>query len=549
MTSSVTSDFREEYEAERGRWLRKRFLWYTGVVTGLGVLAIIGQILVMILSADMWAFSRQSTMQIALGLLSTLLYIGAFAWAFRHSLTRDRMLKILFVLIVSSGAISIVGTPVMFEVARPELRRQFERAQETGEDVVTNMPAISISSSPGETAGDVQPQIEAPSETDPAATVTEVELAARREAELEAEVSRHIAQLVVWGNALGSIFFTHFFACLFLPWTARESFKPLVPLLILNALVSLFYIRLVPMVGAISIVLSPLVAAPGALVCLWRHSRFRDRFHFKMLKGRYGEIKQELGFARQIHESMFPPPVREGAICFDYRYEPMRQIGGDYLFARFSAAANGAHPVLTLAIIDVTGHGIGAALTVNRLHGEIEREIGENAAVSPGELLTGLNDYLHHTLASHSVYATALFLRIDPNTGRLVWASAGHPPAFLRTIDGRIERLESTTLVLGACRGDDFRHNEQSCRFLPGDVILAYTDGAIEARNSAGRMFTVDGLQRALVSSTPDAEGGWAATALRAVDEHRFGPAQDDTLMVEIYRPVKLPALRIPMTA
>ena len=131
-------------------------------------------------------------------------------------------------------------------------------------------------------------------------------------------------------------------------------------------------------------------------------------------------------------------------------------------------------------------------------------------------------------------------VRIDPNTGRLAWSSAGHPPAFLRTIDGRIDRLESTTLVLGACRGDDFPHNEQTCKFLPGDVLLAYTDGAIEARNSAGRMMTVDGLQRALVSSTPDAEGGWAATALRAVDEHRFGPAQDDTLMVEIYRPVKL---------
>src|SRR5690606_21960666 len=109
--------------------------------------------------------------------------------------------------------------------------------------------------------------------------------------------------MVVAGNAVGSIFFTHFFACLFLPWTARESLKPIIPLLVLNAVVTLFYIRLVPQVGTIILLASPLIALPGALVCLWRQSRFRDRFHFKMLKGRYGEIKQELGFARQIHES------------------------------------------------------------------------------------------------------------------------------------------------------------------------------------------------------------------------------------------------------
>jgi sigma-B regulation protein RsbU (phosphoserine phosphatase) len=536
MTSSVTSDFREEYEAERGRFLRKRFLWYSGVVIGLAAISLVAQFVALTISEEARQAARQLWLQGALGLISTLLYLIAFAWAWRHTLDRDRMLKLLYVLIVASGALSILGTPLIFEASRSEIRRQIVQSLADGKPVVTEMPGVKLTFDPKE---DAERSL-APGGAEPSAAHAGAASEPFTDEEIDDRVSRQIARMVALGNALGSIFFTHFFACLFLPWTARESIKPMVPLLVLNAVVSLFYIRWVPTWGPIILILSPLVAVPGALVCLWRHSRFRDSFHFKMLKGRYGEIKQELGFARQIHESMFPPPVREGPVCFDYRYEPMRQIGGDYLFARFTPPSNGALPVLTLAIIDVTGHGIGAALTVNRLHGEIEREFGENAAVTPGELLTGLNDYLHHTLATHSVYATALFMRIDPNTGRLAWASAGHPPAFLRTIDGRIERLESTTLVLGACRGDDFAPNEQSCKFLPGDVILAYTDGAIEARNSAGRMFTVDGLQRALVSSTPDAEGGWAATALRAVDEHRFGPAQDDTLMVEIFRPVKL---------
>lgn len=532
MTSSVTTDFREEYEAERSRWLRKRFLWYAGVVITIAILGIIGQILGVIFSEEVRKLVTQSIMQATLGVLSILIYIGAFVWALRHTLVRERMLKLVYALIVITGAISILGTPLIFEVGRPELRRQFQTALERGESVETELPGVKISVNANEIRIDPEAETDEP--------MTPEEIAAKQQAAIDLQVDRQIARMVVAGNAVGSIFFTHFFACLFLPWTARESLKPIIPLLVLNAVVTLFYIRLVPQVGTIILLASPLIALPGALVCLWRQSRFRDRFHFKMLKGRYGEIKQELGFARQIHESMFPPPVTKGAVRFDYRYEPMRQIGGDYLFARFTAPVAGAEPILSIAIIDVTGHGIGAALTVNRLHGEIERQIGENANAAPGELLTGLNDYLHHTLASHSVYATALFFRIDPNTGRLAWASAGHPPAFLRTLDGRLERLESTTLVLGACRGPDFVPNEQSCRFLPGDSLLAYTDGAIEVRNAMGRMLSVDGFQRAVVSVPPDEDGGWAAAALRAVDSYRHGPVQDDTLMVEIYRPVTL---------
>jgi serine phosphatase RsbU (regulator of sigma subunit) len=291
--------------------------------------------------------------------------------------------------------------------------------------------------------------------------------------------------------------------------------------------------------GTISILASPLTALPGAAICWWRQSRFRDKFHFQMLKGRYGEIKQELGYARKIHESLFPAPVGTGSVRMDYRYEPMRQIGGDYLYARLSPVAGRAEPIMHLALIDVTGHGIGAALTVNRLHGELDRQFGERPDASPGDVLTGLNSYLHHSLSLHSVYATALLVRIDPNAGTLTWASAGHPPAFVRTVDGKIEQLDSTTLVLGACKGDDFDHGEMSMRFLPGDAMISYTDGAIECRDADGKMMGVAGMRRVVASAVPDAEGGWASSVLRAVDQFRAGPLADDTLVVEVWRPLR----------
>lgn len=523
-TATVTTDFREEYEAERGRWLRLRFLWYSGVVIGLSLIVLLIQALVFVFVEQVQGLKLQAGLQLGLGSLSTLCYVGAFVWAMRHTLDRPRMLRLVYAVILISGLISLIGSPVIFEVSRNAIRNQLqaeEAARSRSAQPVAEQPPAGAEEPLGAEAGaagaDSAPRL-----------VT------------EREVSQQIARQVVLGNTLGAIFFTHFFACLFLPWTARESIRPIVPLLVVNALVSLVYVRLVPQGVALSIGLSPLIALPGMAICWWRGSRFRDRFHFQMLKGRYGEMKQELGFARQIHESMFPQPLREGPIRFEFRYEPMRQIGGDYLFARMVTPEIGRPPILNLAIVDVTGHGIGAALTVNRLHGEIERQFGARLDVRPGDLLRGMNDYLHHSLAAHSVYATALFLQIDTAENSLRWASAGHPPAFLRTVSGGIERLDSTTLVLGACRGEDFDPHEQRTRFMPGDVLIAYTDGAIEARNDKGRMLGVDGLMRIVASTMPDEEGGWASSMLRAVDAYRFGPVQDDTLMVEVFRPLNL---------
>ncbi len=151
---------------------------------------------------------------------------------------------------------------------------------------------------------------------------------------------------------------------------------------------------------------------------------------------------------------------------------------------------------LNVLLLDVTGHGIAAALTVNRLYGEVERLFAENPHAGPGEVLSALNKYVHLTLATHSVYVTALCLRLDQERGVLEYASGGHPPAFLCGADGRIEQLDSTAFVLGACAAPDFDPAVESRPFMPGDTLLAYTDGAIEARNSAGRMLSIAGFTK-----------------------------------------------------
>lgn len=480
-TATFTADFRDEFESERTRWLRRRFLWWTGTVGVIGCIQLITVVLVAAytLPGEQWPWAM---LVVIVNGCAVATFVSAFTWAKRHVefVPRERLLRIVSWVIVIVGVLNLLEIPIQYRIG-------------LGVDPDKMNASANI---PNWMAG--------------------------------------------W---MGNLMVIHLFASAFIPWTPRESLRPVVPLIAAAEVVLLTYGLIfsgVPFWVVLLVALFlPLAAGPGLLVAWWRHGRFRKRFFYDAIKGRYTEMKRELVDAQRIHDALFPKPVDTGEVRFGYFYEPMRQIGGDYLFARTVEAPGKALPMMNIVLIDVTGHGVSAALTVNRLHGEIEREIGEDPSTSPGQMLTGLNSYVHHTLATHSVYATALCLQFDPNEDALRWASAGHPPAFLRAIDGTIHQLDSTTFVLGACHGADFDPHEQSARFARGDVLVAYTDGATEARDANGRMLRVEGIQRIICSAPPDGNARWADRLSQAIRDFRYGSAQDDTLIVEVYRPIE----------
>lgn len=341
---------------------------------------------------------------------------------------------------------------------------------------------------------------------------------------------------------------SHFVACCVFPWTVRQALAP-VGIVVGVSAVSHFAFEGDSVGAAVGFGIGTLILnIPGVLISGYKHSQRIQKSTNKFLNQRYGMLRQELAYARQIHEALFPPPKTTGQVQFVYRYEPMRQIGGDYLFARYSNTDAEGNETLSVAVIDVTGHGIPAALTVNRLHGEIDLRFAEQPDISPGELLSHLNRYIHLTLSKHSIFATGVCIRVDSSRNVLEYASGGHPPSFLRGVDGTIQDLESTTFVLGACPDKDFDHGQTEVEFGPGDTLIAYTDGAIEARGTDGKMLHIDGLRRILASShplgvdeTPHTQGLWSERILREVAFHRGGiPPDDDTLAIEIFRPVNV---------
>lgn len=345
------------------------------------------------------------------------------------------------------------------------------------------------------------------------------------------------------GPALVSFILAHFIACCLFPWTIRQAIIPIAVIATASSLTHVLiegdgFAKTLFLTIALIVFMVPAVVIIGI-----KYSQRVQRATNKFLNQRYGMLRQELAYARQVHEALFPAPKSSGNLRYAYQYEPMRQIGGDYLYTKVHNDEDGNEQI-SVVVIDVTGHGIPAALTVNRLHGEIDICFAENPKIGPGELLEKLNKYVHLTLAKHSIYATAVCLRVSHKRGVVEYASGGHPPAFIRGIDGSLRDIDPTTFVLGACADADFDAGQIEAEFMPGDSLIVYTDGAIEARSMEGKMLHIDGLRKLLSAPVmPGIENGgqgqWAERILNEVTAYRNGlPPEDDTLAIEIYRPV-----------
>lgn len=319
----------------------------------------------------------------------------------------------------------------------------------------------------------------------------------------------------------------HTAAAIIVPWTILEASIAPVTLAVFSLGASLLAGGDSPGFQAAGFLLNLAAGLPGIAITIARSSALREMLALRLIGDRYAEVARDLSTARRIHEKLFPSPIEHGPLRMHYRYEPMRQIGGDYL-----DAVRHADGTLSIAMVDVTGHGIGAALAVNRLHGELKRLFAQADDVPPARVIAALNEYVCLTLADEEVFATAAALRIEPG-GRFRIAVAGHPPALLRRASGAVERIDSTAMMLGVLGPPAYEAEESPGLLTPGDALMLYTDGALECHDKNGRQLGVAGLEAALAGAHPSPAGAIDAV-FHAVASHRDGPPEDDTLVVAL---------------
>ncbi|MCC6322151.1 MAG: serine/threonine-protein phosphatase [Phycisphaerales bacterium] len=285
----------------------------------------------------------------------------------------------------------------------------------------------------------------------------------------------------------------------------------------------------------------------------WRYLRFDAQFQHKDLAGRFEELSAELMQARKLHEALFPAPVTDGPVRFAYAYEPMREIGGDFLFVH--PAEPTAHDrARFMVLVDVSGHGVAAALAVHRLHDELRRVFaavdgpsheqgGAAEERSVRDIIADLNRYVHVALAPQAVFATAMCVRIGPTGAggwNIDWCNAGHPPSALRSGEtggdrATIRWLEPTATMLGVLEPDLYDPASRSMAMVAGDRLVAFTDGLIETRDGRGEMFGIERVRDTIARAAGRLGPGALCDALiLAAAAHRAGRATDDVLVVDV---------------
>ena len=201
-------------------------------------------------------------------------------------------------------------------------------------------------------------------------------------------------------------------------------------------------------------------------------------------------IEQELRVARRIQQASLPkevPTLEDWEIT--PHYQPAREVGGD--FYDFLTLPN-RH--LGLVVGDATGKGVPAALVMAAARSML-RALAQSSD-SPGEVLVRVNDVLCPDIPS-GMFVTCFYGILDPESGRLSYANAGHNLPCSRRHDGQADELRARGMPLGIMPRMDYEEKETTLE--TGVSTLFYSDGLVEAHDSRGEMFGFPRL-RALVA-------------------------------------------------
>jgi sigma-B regulation protein RsbU (phosphoserine phosphatase) len=216
-------------------------------------------------------------------------------------------------------------------------------------------------------------------------------------------------------------------------------------------------------------------------------------------------LEGELAIAQEVQAQLFPRQVTELESLVVHGFcRPARTVSGDY----YDFLTASSHKLI-LAVGDISGKGISAALLMATIHsavraysieslpqmrepvavgavagaGRVMAAWPEGIEVSPGALLGLLNHQLYESTPPEK-YAT-LFLGIyDGRSHRLTYSNGGHLPPILIAKDGAVRRLETGGTVVGLF--DHMTYDEGAVEMHPGEIFLAYSDGVTEPENDFG---------------------------------------------------------------
>jgi phosphoserine phosphatase RsbU/P len=241
-------------------------------------------------------------------------------------------------------------------------------------------------------------------------------------------------------------------------------------------------------------------------------------------------LENEISIAREVQDQLFPrklpeiPGVEIEAIC-----KAARAVSGDYYdFIQL----NPTH--LAIAIADISGKGISAALLMASLQAALRSQVlvAGSETMSTAELVSRLNKHLVRNTGDDR-FATFFIAVYDSATRTLRYTNAGHLPSFLISKDSALH-LDKGGMVLGVV--EDYCYEEGAVIVPPDSLLVGYSDGLVEPENVYGEEFGIRRLQQAAVHVQGASPEVVAQSLMTAAEEWAGTPEQADDMTVIVAR-------------
>jgi len=196
-------------------------------------------------------------------------------------------------------------------------------------------------------------------------------------------------------------------------------------------------------------------------------------------------MKRDLEIAKDIQTWLLPgAPLQLPGYALAYATRPANTVAGDYYDVILRPGETRADDRVLLVVADVAGKSIPAAMLMATFQASLRTLSGTGASLA--KLVTGLNHYACTNSQGGTRFTTAFLAELDPSTGHMIYVNAGHNAPLLRR-ESVLEHLNVGGPPLGI--SEEFTYEVGAADLQPGDWLVIFTDGVVEAVNASGQEY------------------------------------------------------------
>ena len=264
----------------------------------------------------------------------------------------------------------------------------------------------------------------------------------------------------------------------------------------------------------------------------WNNHELLEKVREQVEHGRVSrstQRRQEEDFseAREIQKRLLPSVIPQVA-GYDISAitQPVHFVGGDYYdVVRID------NNQTAICIADVSGKGLSGALLMSNLQAALKPLIREG--LQPNELCSRLNQTLCEIMPANK-FISLFYGILDSNENQLTYCNAGHNPPLMVCADKTTKELESSGAILG--QFPNWQYDQASISLHPEDVLILFTDGAVEACNENYEPFGENRMSQFACADAFESANALREALMKEVSTHCSGKFQDDTTMIVLKR-------------